>query len=117
MGPRDRSMTKFIEGDGKKIPDRWQFISDENDIETIFKKLDLILEHNARVSALYLKTQEDKWLTAALEQDIDILDKKLDWIAYRLIRLTISFGEGMNGNEVDEYTKLFKSVPQEIPKE
>ena len=89
---------------------QWQFISDENDIETIFKKLDLILEHNARVSALYLKTQEDKWLTAALEQDIDILDKKLNWIAYRLMKLTLSVGEGMNGKEIDEYTTLFNST-------
>lgn len=50
---------------------QWQFISDENDIETIFKKL--------------------------------------DWIAYRLMRLTITLGEGMNGEEVEEYKKLFTS--------
>lgn len=35
------------------------------------------------------------------------INKKLDWIAYRLMKLTLSVGEGMNGEEVDEYTKLF----------
>lgn len=59
-------MTEKIEG---KNGNQWQFISDENDIETIFKKL--------------------------------------DWIAHRLMKLTLSVGEGMTGEEVDEYTRLF----------
>jgi hypothetical protein len=36
------------------------------------------------------------------------LDEKLDWIAYRLMKLTLSVGEGLNGQEVDEYTRIFK---------
>lgn len=39
-------------------------------------------------------------------QELEI-NKKLDWIAYRLMRLTITLGEGMNGTEVEEYSKLF----------
>lgn len=81
----------------------------DNEEIQINKKLDLILEHNTRVSKLYLNVQEDKWLTAALEQDIDILDKKLNWIAHRLMKLTLSVGEGMTGEEVNEYTRLFKT--------
>ena len=98
-------MTEKIEG---KNGNQWQFISDENDIETIFKKLDLILEHNARVSALYLKTQEDKWLTAALEQDIDILDKKLNWIAKGIMDLRLHREGGMSPEDLEEYFELFK---------
>ena len=37
------------------------------------------------------------------------LDEKLDWIAYRLMKLTLSLGEGLNGQEVEEYTRLFKN--------
>lgn len=36
------------------------------------------------------------------------INNKLNWIAYRLMKLTLSVGEGMTGEEVDEYTKLFK---------
>ena len=36
------------------------------------------------------------------------INKKLNWIAHRLMKLTLSVGEGMTGEEVDEYTRLFK---------
>ena len=37
----------------------------------------------------------------------ELENKKLDWIAHRLMKLTLSVGEGMTGKEVDEYKKLF----------
>jgi hypothetical protein len=49
-------------------------------------------------------------------QRFNTLDVKLDWIAYRLMRLTLAFGEGLNGLEVEEYHKLFSKV-KEISKE
>lgn len=51
--------------------------------------------------------ERKQWQFISDENDIEIINKKLDWIAYRLMKLTLSVGEGMTGQEVEEYKKLF----------
>ena len=53
--------------------------------------------------------ERKQWQFISDENDIEIINNKLDWIAYRLMKLTLSVGEGMTGQEVEEYKKLFTS--------